>query len=189
MWIPPWPHFLREFFPVELPKAYPRRESEDFEAKKEIILPLIESVSKEMESNRSRQVRVFREALIVIGILTWAVISGLEIRSAAPWIRAVIGSVTAVVCMTAAMISWYIIFLLRQRIYHLRKRREELASYLRPDWEDEKPGSDDNRATWLFPPIGPPVSSVAFAWMLPIVGLAAAALNVVAIWITDASAQ
>ena len=49
MWIPPWPHFLREFFPVELPKAYPRRESEDFEAKKEIILPLIESVSKEME--------------------------------------------------------------------------------------------------------------------------------------------
>ena len=186
MWYPPWPRFFRELFPAESPKAYPRDPFNAFKEEKETILPLMEAVSKEMESHRGRQVSIFREAVILIAIVTWAANSVELFRSAEIWFRAVIGSVTGLICFVAGCAGWYIIFLYRERIYHLRKRREELVSYLRPPWQDETLNPDSNQATWLFPPIGPPTSSIAYGTVLLTVGVLAAFLNVAAIWLTCA---
>lgn len=211
MWIPPWPRFLRDLHGPELPKAYPRQGEEAFKAEKETILQLMDLVSQEMEAHRRRQAWIFREAIGFIGILTWAAISAPAVRSGVAWVSAFVGGTVAAACIMFGFVGRYIILLYRQRIYHLRKRREKLASYVRPEWEDERGAraglqqagdngggggqraredleSRYNRATWLFPPIGPPVSSVAFAWMLPPIGLAAATLNLAAIGLTYAPA-
>lgn len=184
MWIPPWPPFFREFFPAESPKAYPPKDHVPDEPQGETIRRLMKTVSKEMESHRSRQMGIFREAVILIAIVTWAANSVELFRSAEIWFRAVIGSVTALICFVAGCAGWYIIFLYRERIYYLRKRREELVSYMRPRWQDETLHADPDQATWLFPPIGPPTSSIAYGTVLLTVGVLAAFLNVAAIWHT-----
>ena len=184
MWYPPWPRFFREFFPAESPKAYPRDPFNAFKEEKETILPLMDAVSKEMESHRGRQVSIFREAVILIAIVTWAANSVPLFRAGDEVLRKTIGGVAAAICIIAGCAGWYIIFLYRERIYHLRKRREELVSYLRPEWEDEKLKPNCNRATWLFPPIGAPTSSIAYGTVLLSVGVLAALMNYMAIDLT-----
>jgi hypothetical protein len=184
MWYPPWPRFFREFFPAESPKAYPRDPLNAFKEEKETILPLMDAVSKEMESHRGRQVSIFREAVILIAIVTWAVNSVPLFRAGDDALRKTMGAVAAAICIISGCAGWYIIFLYRERIYHLRKRREELVSYLRPEWEDEKRKPNCNRATWLFPPIGAPTSSIAYGFVLLSVGVLAAFMNWKAIQLT-----
>jgi len=207
MWIPAWWRALRQFSRPELPRAYWRRGRAVFEPDPDVIFRLIEFVAQEMEAHRRRQAWVFREAVIVIGILTWAAFSVPVVRSADFLYRAITGGVTAIICIIIGVVGWYIVFLYRHRIYHLRKRREELVSYLRPEWEDERRANlalqhsrpEDprpverprpraeryKRATWLFPPIGPPISSVAYGWLLIPVGVLSFALNIAAIGITS----
>jgi len=96
-----------------------------------------------------------------------------------------IGWSAAAMCVLASLAGGRFIFIYRYRIYHLRRRREDLSRHIRPVFINERyniHGSLDtrNQTTWLFPPIERPVGSESLLFTLLLIGILAAVFNLAA---------
>ncbi|UCD75334.1 MAG: hypothetical protein JSV91_00145 [Phycisphaerales bacterium] len=172
-----------ELIRAQQPGTYRRIPIPGNRLKPEHVIELIKFVSDEMESNRKRQIAIFREAVIAIALVTWAAILIPRGLDASVGDRRWIGWSAFCLCLAASLLGGRIIFLYRQRIYHLRNSREDLVRHIRPKLRGDN--TKDPPTTWLFPPVGPPTGSLTYFFSLLAVGAVGAVFNLSAINFTD----
>ena len=84
---------------------------------------LLDEVSKEITTYRQRQITMFREAVIVLAVITWG-INQLEMKNnIAEWIIRILASIA---CISVGYVGYKIIMAYKSRIYYVRKKRTEL---------------------------------------------------------------
>lgn len=145
------------------------------------ILHLIEAASTEIDAYRKRQLTAFREAIIVIALITWAVNTvDLSRSDWAGWVVRVIGGTT---CILVGVFGTMIYLRFSAANAHLRIKRERLVSSLQPPCKSEG-GLSKEVGDALFYPVTRPgtrwVSRISPAYVLALLTLAAlgAVLNV-----------
>lgn len=167
-------NYLREVFLGEPPQCYERIADNDAWSR-EARWKLTDLLVKEMESHRARQITMFREAIIVMGLVTWGTYLALCAMHPDDSHAHYFARVATLLCFAVAILGSFIIIEYRRRIYHLRKRREDLLRGLRPEYDVEPSDCDRKTAkyTWLFPPTSGLRTSLIYAGVLLIVALLA----------------
>jgi hypothetical protein len=91
----------------------------------EPVMRMVEGLSQEIGYYRRRQVTTFRDAAIVLALITWGAykLSGTEIPDTALSLHCPAG----LACLAVGATGWWIIEALRVRIHHCRGKRNNLA--------------------------------------------------------------
>jgi hypothetical protein len=110
------------------------------------VTKLLEYVSQELGTYRSRQTRNLREVVIVQALISWGVI---QLKLYPGRLALAIHVAAAVACLAATYVGTRLLESDKNRIYFLREVRETLAGQLRPAQLRPAPGSS------LFYPVGP----------------------------------
>ncbi len=92
-----------------------------------ILIDLIKHATEEINAYRQRQLTTFREAVIVLALITWGVSQlGLQSNNAGWIIRALAG----LACLYVGWVGKKIIMSYKNRIYHIRDSRSQIAQQL-----------------------------------------------------------
>jgi hypothetical protein len=94
------------------------------------IIKLIELASSEIEAHRQRQIKMFREAVVVVAVVTGFGVTTDAFANEASWVKLVVGAVAAAACLATAFVGSRIIREYKERIYFVKDRREELVHLL-----------------------------------------------------------
>ena len=84
---------------------------------------LIEKMSQEISTYRQRQITMFREAIIVLALITWGIIR-LELVN--NFFGFLLRFLSGVACIFVGWIGAKIIMSYKKRIYHIRQERSKL---------------------------------------------------------------
>jgi hypothetical protein len=139
------------------------------------VLRLIEFASDEIESFRKRQISMFRDAIIVMVVVT----SGASIAAAGKGVTEYVqrgaSSAAAATCLIVGLVSALMVRRYRDRIHLIRERREDLVRRIRPKFKAEDQAvksakseakakkAIDAQETWLFYPKGVKTTSTPYA--------------------------
>ena len=153
-----------------------------------VLLALLDKAAEEVSTYRQRQITMFREAAIVVALITWGVN---QLKLEQNIYTSLIRVAAALACVGASVIGLVIIRLYKTRIYHVRRARQELSIKLQ---EVSRKTFSDTDTTELFYPtdesanprrpfkdrVGLTQTSTIYALTLLILGLLSAIVNLFA---------
>lgn len=93
----------------------------------EVQISILETMSQEINTYRQRQITMFREAVIVLALVTWG-INQLNIQD--NWPGWIIRVAAAAACALVGIVGILIILSYKKRIYYIRDERTKRISVL-----------------------------------------------------------
>lgn len=97
-----------------------------------VLLSLFDKASNEIDVYRQRQISTFREAIMVLAVITWG-LSKIVASDNKSSTALIIRGIAAFACISTSAIGSSIIMSYKKRIYYIREMREKLVNYLLKD--------------------------------------------------------